>query len=730
MTNFSILELYRQEVEVQIATLTRELLSVEKAPGPEHLETMMRAAHSLKGAARLTGIEAVVQVAHAMEDVFVGAQSGQVVLAPELVDVLLACVDFVVESSRIPQESRIGDWVEENSERSARLVASLPGTADESNAEAVPAGPVVRLGEPSAAVPPAPATVPPVEPAVSERSDDCLRLPTESLRAVVETVGEVRVALSWMDEFRRDLLRLRIEHRNLARQWGAGPEATRISEILMRLREEFEEHSLRLDRISRRLQDQALSCQMLPLSEGTRAFPRMVRDLGRQLGKDVVLEIHAGETMVDRSILRGLEAPLTHLLRNAVDHGVETPDVRLASGKPRRATIRLVGRHHRGLLSIVVEDDGRGIDPEAIRSAVLGRGLVNEQMARELTERELIDFLFLPRFTTAETVTEVSGRGVGLDAVHSAIVEFGGRIEVALRPGQGARFELLLPLSLSVIRGLLVEVSGEAYALPLTRVEQVLKVSREAIEELEGRQFVRTENGLVGLISAHQILELAPSPTPGDQVPIVLLGGSERRHGMAVDRLLGRCELVVQTLDPVLGKIPDVATGAVLNDGSPVLILDPADLLHSIEKLAAHGRLSRVGEGRAASEARSRKRVLVADDSITVREVERKLLQSHGYAVDVAVDGIDGWNALQRRRYDLLVTDVDMPRMDGFRLAKMVRDSSELKALPIIIVSYKDREQDCLRGLEAGADRYLTKGSFHDRTLLEAVMDLIGAPDA
>jgi len=498
------------------------------------------------------------------------------------------------------------------------------------------------------------------------------------------------------------------------------------STILADHMSDFDLHSRRMDNFSNRLYHEVVSCRMRPFGDGTQGFPRMIRDVAKQLGKKVKLEIIGKDTDVDRDMLDKLEAPLTHLLRNAVDHGIEPPEVRLAAGKPETGTIRLIARHWAGMLYITVADDGRGIDIEHLRKKVVDRNLINAEMAETLADAELIEFMFLPGFSTASTVTEISGRGVGLDVVQNMVQQVKGVVRSETKPGQGTSFHLQLPITLSVIRSLVVEIAGEPYALPMVRIDRILLVPREEIRVLENRQYLTFENNNIGLVSARQVLELGEAGPDDDNLPVVVIGDRLNQFGIVVDRFIGEKDLVLNPLDYRLGKVPDINATALLEDGSPVLIIDIEDMVRSIDSLLNGGRLQRVGHQGKRIAAQKRKRILVVDDSITVREVERKLLETRGYEVDIAVDGADGWNAVRTGRYDMVISDVDMPRMNGIELVTQIKQNPKLKHLPIMIVSYKDREVDRMRGLEAGADYYLTKSSFHDNTLLDAVVNMIG----
>jgi two-component system sensor histidine kinase and response regulator WspE len=301
-----------------------------------------------------------------------------------------------------------------------------------------------------------------------------------------------------------------------------------------------------------------------------------------------------------------------------------------------------------------------------------------------------------------------------------------GTARIITRLGHGTRFQLELPLTLSVARTLLVDVGAEAYAVPLAHIRHVLKLAQGDVRWLEGRAHFDLDGRSVGLVTAHQLLGIAPPQSAADLLSVIVLGDATHAYGLIVDRFLGERELVVQSLDPRLGKIKDIAAGALMEDGSPALILDVEDVIRSIEKLASAGDLSVARDASGGIDGK-RKRVLVVDDSFTVRELERKLLTNSGFEVEVAVDGLDGWNAARTAHFDLVITDVDMPRMDGIELVTLIKKDPHVKSLPVMIVSYKDRPEDRRRGLDAGADYYLTKGSFHDESLLHAVVDLIGS---
>jgi two-component system sensor histidine kinase and response regulator WspE len=733
LSGFSMRDLFRIEAESQVGALTPGLLALEQDPArADQLEACMRAAHSLKGAARIVDIRAGVTIAHAMEDLFVAAQEGRTRLGRAHIDLLLKGVDLIASIAKSPDlESGRQDreW-QADADAFASALAEVPPLEE-------------------AASLPAPVRVQPrvVEPAEeADATDRALRVSAETLNRLLDLAGESLVESRWLRPFGQSLLRLKRAQREAANAINALQAALplhllddrarmalaeaqrRILECRQQLGDrltEVEASDHQATTLAHRLYDQALMVRMRPFGDGVTAFPRMVRDIGRSLGKQARLEIVGERTQVDREILEKLEAPLGHLLRNALDHGIEPPEARIAAGKPSEGVIRLEACHNAGSLQIIVSDNGAGIDLERIREAVVRRNLSNAETAAKLSESELLEFLFLPGFTMKENVTEISGRGVGLDVVQDMIRQVRGLVRISSQLGDGTRFKLELPLTLSVMRALLVEIGGEPYAFPFAHILRATRIAKDQVRLLEGRQHFELDGQQIGLVTAHQILGCGTPEDEGD-LAVVLLGGPGNLYGLVVDRFLGGRELVVQPLDARLGKIKDIAAAALMEDGSPLLIVDVEDMIRSMEKLCATDRLAGVRGQAGADGAAVRKRVLVVDDSFTVRELERKLLDHHGYEVEVAVDGMDGWNALRNGRFDLVVSDIDMPRMDGIELVRRIRQDPGLNSMPVMILSYKDREEDRQRGLDAGADYYLTKGSFESDALIEAVIDLIG----
>ena len=601
LSGFSMMDLFHMEAEERLAVLSQGLVALEGTGATaEVIEPLMRAAHSLKGAARIVGLGAAVRVAHAMEDCLVAAQKGQIRLEPAHIDALLVGVDLLVQVSKI-SEGEQESWQSSHGDEVEKLVANLAAiqagqafgtTATPSPAIAlpIPESPIIAqaqaqpLPEPSPAIaaqasPPPQASAPGAGPATAEPADRVVRVTAESLTRLMGLAGESLVQTRRFRPFVDSLLLLKGRQTGLLgtlqqledRLSSAGEslpaaerellstargQAARCLEGLGETIETIEEFARGSEDLSGRLHHEVLASRIRPLADGVRGFPRLVRDVSHQLGKQVKFEVVGETTGVDRDILDGLEAPLNHLIRNALDHGLETPEERRAAGKNPAGTIRLEARHRAGMLQIILGDDGRGIDLDRLRVTVVEKGLTTAPVVSRLSEAELLDFLFLPGFSTKEEVTEISGRGIGLDVVQSMVQAVRGSVRVSSQLGKGTRFILQLPLTVSVIRALLAEIAGEPFAFPLNRIDRILMLDRHDIRDLEGKPHMLLDDQPVGLVEAAQVLELPAAPRENSRLAVVVASDRSHRFGVVVDRFLGERDLRVAPSISGWGRFP------------------------------------------------------------------------------------------------------------------------------------------------------------------------------
>ena len=754
----SLFDLFRMEAEEQVQVLQAGLIELEAgAASPLTLEGMMRASHSLKGAARIVGLDRIVHLTHAMEDRFVAAQGGRGLESAEI-DRMLAATDWLSKLQALA-EGEVSPWLDSNAAAIDACGAAFrdePAPATEETLAADPPnGLIPEPGEPVATQteeppkttsdrPPAklPATAP-ASASVGNQEDGksdgdifsqagskervtrerTVRLTSDRfdhmLSLSAETLVSARQLAGWGDVLNRN-------HRAIGKALQLLEEAAESPQARSLARGELERQAAvlateiaDLDQVSRanertaeRLYRAVLGGRLRPFSEGITGVSRLVRDTARELGKSVKLELDGETTRVDRDILDRLEAPLSHLVTNAIDHGIESPAERMAAGKPTEARLHIHAGHENGRLVITVRDDGKGINPEQIRERVKRRSLAPPETIPGLSESELLEFLFLPGFSTRDTASLLSGRGVGLNAVQSMVQEAGGAVTVTNNPGAGTMFRLTLPVTRSVIRVIRVLADGELFSVPMVRVDHVARLEPDGDPE---KPEVRWNDRAHPVIVLGSILGLSDQALPKGPVPLLFSGG----FAFAVDKFVDQAELSVRRLDPRLGKIPGVSAASLDENGFPLLILDMDDLIQT-----AAGRP--LSTATSATDESLAPHILVVDDSHTVREMERRLLVRAGYTVGTAQNGQEAWNLLRLKEYDLLISDVDMPQMNGIELVTRVRANPRLARLPVIILSYKDREEDRRRGLDAGADFYLTKGSFDNGTFLQAVVDLVG----
>ena len=470
------------------------------------------------------------------------------------------------------------------------------------------------------------------------------------------------------------------------------------------------------------LQEQGMRLRMLPANTIFQTFPRAVRDLAKQFNKDIELLIEGGDTELDKKVLEEINDPLVHIMRNAVDHGIEDPATRIALGKPAKGTVRLGARQEGDRIVIEISDDGAGVDPEKVRQSAVRKGYITEGEAANMSDREAQYMIFEAGFSTAAIITEISGRGVGMDVVRQFVVEkLKGSLDLDSEVGKGATFKLTIPLTLAIIRALMLRVGGQAYALPTGSIEETLRVDPSEIIKVEGREVIRRQRRTVPLVRLADILGVPSSLEVGAKVPIATIGYSGHRMGFIVDAFIGEQQIVIKPLGNHLKQIENVAGVTILGAGEVVPILNVPDLMSSARTRAGQ----RVGLVQR-SEKEGPRKVLICEDSFTTRELERSIFEAAGYEVETAMDGALGLAKLKDGLVvDAVVTDVQMPNMTGFELTRAIKADAGLSAIPVIIVTSLERDEEKAEGIQAGADAYITKSVFNQDTLLDTVERLI-----
>lgn len=720
-TESAIFSVFKNEILSQTPLIKQELESLNKKPSTiQDFSNLLTYILSIKGTSNIANEKRAEDIAQSLETIINDLISKKNKLTDAVIEKILSFLNELVQLASHEQP------IKQNSTQEKQSSTPKTTKVDKEQNETL---------------------TKPIDQKPSQSSDQFVRVSATNLNKLMGLAAESLVETRRLEPLKQGLLQLKTLHRQLANLLNFAqttPNALKLNLIdqqatqnlnqyriiIQNQLEIFDTFSKNNSLLSSKLYNEVLASRMRPFSEGVHAFPRLVRNLSRSLDKKIALEITGNDTPVDRDILEKLEAPLNHIIRNACDHGIEKPQQRLAAGKDEKGLIKIDAHHSGGMLMVTISDDGSGINKTNVRKKIVSKSLLPQNIVSTLNNDELFDFLFLPGFSTAEDVTEISGRGVGLDVVRNFVQEIGGKIRVQSTEGYGTTFTLQLPITRSVLRALSVEIDNEPYAIPLSRIDRILKIKYSDIHTLEDMDYFHLDGNNIALFSLRQVLGFIPhSNTQTDEfISVIVLREKDNIYSLVIDKILTETELVVRPLDPKLGKIACVAASSITDDGIPVLILDVEDILKSIEKLLT-GKVDMESFSKKELTHKQGKSVLVIDDSMTVRETERRLLQNAGYQVETAVDGVDGWNCLKNKKFNLVITDIDMPRMDGFELVKHIKKDSHLKTTPVIIVSYKDRKVDHLKGTEAGADFYLTKSSFKDQTFINTVKDLIGEAD-
>lgn len=741
------------------------LIELEQAPSPEKqhalIEVCFREVHSLKGAGRAVNLTEVERLCQALESVFAALERGTIVLSPALFDTLHGAVD-ALDRLLIPQAN----------ERASGKVSDL--TALVRNLEAVSKGgpiasePSRALSVPGSSDLTETTDKPESSPDVPVRSSELDILPpahgspalTETVRIstarlsalllqaeeliaakliVSQHTAEIREIHTQLETSRKGWERLQatqdsLQTTNQAAQWSALREwhestLKPLEGTVTNLTQRMEQDHRLVGRMVDTLLEDTKKTLMFPFSSLLEIFPKLVRDLTHGHGKEVSLTIQGGETEIDRRILEEIKDPLIHMVRNCLDHGIEKPDVRVQKNKPPRGTLTItVSQKDSRWVEVVVADDGAGIDPIQVRNVAVRLGVITPEAAANLTETEALDLIFGSGISTSPIITDLSGRGLGLAIVREKVGKLGGTISLETQPDVGTTFRLSLPLTLAGFRGVTVRVNDQTFVIPTVNVERVMRVRAEDIATVQNRETLNLNGQSVALINLAEVLKLPSQDERGKKKiaarTALVLGASHQHIAFLVDELLGEQEVLVKGLGSQLRRVRNFAGATVLGNGKVVPILNVSDLMDSALRLngAATKGITAVPSEVEVARGQS---ILVAEDSITSRTLMKNILETAGYTVRTAVDGREGLAMLRSGAFDLLVSDVEMPHMNGFELTAQVRSDKRLAELPVILVTALQSQEDRERGMEAGANAYIVKSSFDQSDLLEVIRRLI-----
>ncbi len=777
-----LLATFRIEAEEHLQVISDGLLELERCPSgatTSVVETVFREAHSLKGAARAVNLTDIEMICQALESVFSAMKRNRVGPTPEMFDTLHRANDAIrnllsdsqdgFSSRQIPtllqsllalESSGFGETCEMDSRSDEQRTTAV----DESTADH-PVGVEIAedLNEGSLLL--TRDTSDRTSPVTNERPrpSDTVRISAARLGSLLLQAEEMVSAKLSMKQVGIDLLNVKTTVDLWKEQWGkvypdvrsvrhsldakakrgeksqCDPNVTRLLEFLEWSKgqiREIESKTVELvslvDLDSRslggmvdNLLEDMKKVLMLPFSSLLDGFPKLVRDLSRDQGKDVELVMAGAEIEIDRRILEELKGPLIHIVRNCIDHGIESPEQRERQKKPRRATAAIeVSQTAGNKVEITISDDGAGIDLSKVRQAAVRHGLMVEGEASKLDETETLEMIFQSEVSTSAIITDLSGRGLGLAIVREKVEKLGGDVSVQTTLGTGSTFRIIVPLTLATFRGILVQAAGQVFVVPTGNVGRVTRLRRSEITSIENKETISSDGGVISLVRLEEVLELPRVETNSEGkefVPVLILGSGDKRIAFIVDAVLGEQEVLVKGLGKNLVRVRNIAGATVLGSGKVVPILSVPDLLKSAVGTPVGPRGS-IGDH---NESRARKSILVAEDSITSRMLLKNILEAAGYSVKTAVDGLDAFTALRNQDFDLVVSDVEMPGMNGLDLTSKIRNDKKLSEVPVVLVTSLESREHRERGIDVGANAYIVKSSFDQSNLLEVIRRLV-----
>ena len=739
---------------------------VELEANPEDLELLnriFRVAHTVKGSSSFLNFDVLTELTHHMEDVLNKARKGELKITPDIMDVVLESVDMMkglLESIRDNGSDAAAGIDIKNI--CVRLTQISEGEAPSAAAEApaAPAPEPVKEPEPvapaeeaapevsdaelsklsdseveaeierllkvrkaedqarraSKGIAPkspeeiAPATsaapAPAPKPAPSRERDTDKKVPAASSNSAVAQEQTIRVEVKRLDHLMNLIGELVLGKNRLLKIYDDVEERYEGEKFLEELNQVVSSLSL----VTTDIQLAVMKTRMLPIAKVFNKFPRMIRDLSRELGKQIDLEISGEETELDKSIVEEIGDPLVHIIRNSCDHGIEDPETRKAMGKPEKGLVQLKAYNEGNHIVVEIVDDGKGLDADMLKAKSIEKGIITEREADAMSEKEAFGLIFKPGFSTAAKVTNVSGRGVGMDVVKTNIEKLNGIIDIESEVGKGTVMKLKIPLTLAIIQSLLVGTQEEFYAIPLASVLETVRVPIDDIYTIDGKNVLRLRDEVLSLVRLSDVFGVNKVFDGGDQTYVVIIGVAEAKLGIIVDTLVGQEEIVIKSMGDYLQNIPGIAGATIRGDGRVTLIIDVGAMMEMAKDIKVNIR-AEMEDSAKAKEKPSDYKVLIVDDSKMDRTIMQKSLEPIGVTIIEATNGVEALNIIKsgEHAFDAVLIDIEMPRMDGYTLAGEIRKYSKYRTLPLIAVTSRTSKTDRLRGVEVGMTEYITK---------------------
>jgi len=722
---------FAEEAREHVEALNRGLVELEKNPGDEeNLNAIFRAAHTIKGSSRMLKLTTITEVAHKLEDALGSLREKRISHSPELAGLLFRGVDAL---AAMIEKVSVGEQISMDNVALCEALAqaaqdSLPAGSASAGSEPVKKNQAEsdHLAVPGIRSDSEPPSAQPAKPASPSES---IRVKSEKLDDLIRLMGEV---VSHRNKLKQRILDVSVLEREAKQTLDVCSRvcdgeslanARSLHRGLKQLLTVMKQDKTLQDILTAEFQEKALMLRMVPLSSVFDPLHRLVRDISNALGKDLDFEINGSEIELDKKMVEKLSDPLVHMLRNAIDHGIEEPQVRQEAGKPPKGRVHLSAAYDSGNIVIELLDDGAGISTAKIREKALARKLFDAAALDSMPEPALLDLIFLPGFSTSGIITDISGRGVGMDVVKRNIVEdLKGTVQISTKEGIGSTFSIRLPMTLAIMRVLLISCRGMKFGIGTHYVIEIINITADEVIDVVGRKALRLREEFIPVADMADVLKIAQNGQKKRDRHLMLIVqiGSEKM-GFMVDSVLDEEDMVIKALPDHLKQVR-LVSGVTISGRNEIINILNMPAVMEAARHAKGGRQESLADETAGQEVN----ILVVDDSVNTREIEKSILEAYGYRVTIAGDGLEALAIAEESKFDLVITDVEMPRLDGFSLTERLRSNDTYKDVPIIIVTSREKDEDKRRGISVGANAYIVKGSFDQSNLVDTVQNLIG----
>jgi len=731
------LKRYLDDAYEHVDKLNKGLLNLEKKCDESVINDLFRVAHTLKGTSRMMKQTAIAQISHQMEDIFDIFRKNINAASSETIDKLLYAVDSI---SNLLNKLANGDTCEAPEDVISLLESISQSGDNQIDDQQLPHEDIDDKKNSKEIISKEQSSETKNEINIKKhcQSSETIRIDVNKLDEIVKLMDGILSAHSRLKQRFLDIQTIEHEYTHalnqLSRKWDisnrlrhdflisdAIPKLFDVQKLLKKTRIDAREDLINQELMTTAFQEKSLKIRLMPLSTLFDTFHRTVRDMAKQFEKKINFIVEGAETELDKQILERIEAPLLHMIRNSIDHGIELPEIRKKAGKSETGIIAVGAAYEGGNIIIIISDDGQGINPQRIRNKLLSKGRISKNELEKMTETQLLNSIFSPGFSTSEIVTDISGRGVGLDIVHESIVnDLKGDVRVYNNVDFGCSFEIRLPLTVAMMHLLTIKTADTLFAIPSANVDEIIRIPVSKMIHITDQNAIQLRDALIPIVLLHEVLRI---PNQYHQMPknmlIVIVKNSDEKIGLIIDELKDEETLVIKPLPNHLKKTQWVS-GVVISGKNEIV-----NVLH-IPKIIEEANNRQCPQNQQQEQTEKKPpHILVVDDSLSTREIEKSILESYGYTVSIASDGLEGYHMALKTHYDLVLTDVEMPKMNGFELTNKLRKTKSYENIPIILLTSMDRLEDKKRGIASGANAYIVKGDFDQSNLIEVIENLI-----